>query len=85
MQQHERMQILEQQIQPLPNMRSTRAIRLRLQSPLKVACQCDVNSQRAHTPKGSQERPPHRRVDLVPPLLRHFALVETEREVFDEQ
>ena len=85
MQQHERMQILEQQIQSLSNELSTRAIRLRPQSPPKIACQCDVNSQRAHAPKGSQKRPPQRKVDLVPPLLRHFALVETEREVFNEQ
>jgi hypothetical protein len=78
MQQHERMQIRQQQIQPLPDVRSTRTISLRPQSPFKVACQCDVNSQRAHAPKGSQERPPQRRVDLVLPLLRHFSLVETE-------
>ena len=85
MQQHERMQIREKQIQPLPDVRSTRTIRLQPQSPLKVPCLCGVNSQRAHAPKESQERPPQRRVDLVPPLFRYFALVEPEREVFDEQ
>ena len=60
----------KQQLLLLPNEQITRGIRLRPQSALEVARQRDMNAQRARAPKGSQERAPQRKVDLVAPVLR---------------